>query len=660
MSLHAVSIESNTEPQSYEYIVVGTGPVGVHFIQEQSKLNSTATIAVFGDEPWDPYNRIQLSSLISGDIKEQSLYSASDLKNLSNVTTFYNNRIVEINRVRKEITDSLGNKYFYGKLILATGSRPHIPLIDGIKLNNIFTFRDLSDAQRLMSRSVRTQKTVIIGGGLLGLEAARAMQRFNTEVHIIEHSSWLMFNQLDNRAGGYLKQYIESLGIYIHTNERIQKIVGSDKAEGVLLSNDTVIECDTIIIAAGIIPNNELAKESGINFGKGIRVNDFLQTNDQNIFAIGECSEHNHKTYGLVAPGFEQASVLAHFFNGEKAQYKGSTATTNLKVLDYAVFSAGNTGIAARARECFIYQDHEKEVYRKIVIINGRIRGAIGIGEWPGVQRIQEAVEHQRRMWPWQIKRFITDGLLWNDSLSESVIDWPSTAIVCNCTGVTRGQLSQSIKQGSTTVVQLSKATGASTVCGSCKHLLTDFVGGNAAPEPTKGFRYLMTAAVISLAMVLIALFLPSLSYSNSVQNEFMYDILWRDSLYKQISGFTLLGFSLFISIISIRKRVTKILNLWDYAYWRLMHVVIGALVIGVLLTHTGFRFGTNLNFYLMLVFCSLILLGSIASIVISYEHNLPRRLAKQIRSYAVWSHIVLLWPFPVLLGFHILKTYYY
>lgn len=660
MSLTAVFTEQNTRSQSFEFIVVGSGPVGVHFIQQQSKLKPNANIAIFGDEPWNPYNRVQLSSLVSGEVKELSLYSATDLNHLKNVTAFYNHRIVDINRARKEVRDSFGNKYFYGKLILATGSRPHIPQIEGTELKNVFTFRNLSDAQLLMSRSVRTQKTVIIGGGLLGLEAARAMQRFNTEVHIIEHSSWLMFNQLDNRAGGYLKQYIESLGIYIHTNERVRKLTGSEKVEGVLLSNGSLINCDTVIIAAGIIANNELAQTSGIAYGKGIRVNDTLQTNDQNIYAIGECSEHKHKIYGLVAPGFEQASVLAHHLNGEKAKYKGSTSTTNLKVLDYPVFSTGDTGLAARARECYIYQHHEKEIYRKLVIINGRLRGAIGIGEWPGVQRVQEAVENQRRIWPWQIKRFVTDGILWNNSLSENVIDWPSSAIVCNCTGITRGQLSQSLLRGASTVDKLICNTGASTVCGSCKPLLVDFIGGNAVAEPTKAFRLLLLSSIVTLFSVLAALFIPSLSYNNSVQNDFLFDVLWRDSLFKQISGFSLLGFSLFVSTISLRKRLKKAFSLGDYAYWRLMHVVIGALTLAILLAHTGFRLGNNLNFYLMLSFSCLLLIGSIASIVIGYEHNLPRRLAKKIRSYAVWSHILLLWPLPVLLGFHILKTYYF
>ena len=379
-----------------------------------------------------------------------------------------------------------------------------------------------------MGRSVRTLKTVIIGGGLLGLEAARAMQRFNTEVHVIEHSSWIMFNQLDSRAGDYLKQYIESLGIYIHINQRVQEIKGDDKVESIQLTNNKLIECDTLIFAAGIISNNELAIDAGIGIGKGIRVDDHLQTNDPNIYAIGECAEHDCKMYGLVAPGFEQASVLARHLNNDcEIKYKGSIAATNLKVLDYPVFSIGNTGSSARDRECFVYQDHEQDIYRKIVVINGRIRGAIGIGEWPAVQRIQDAVENRHRIWPWQLKRFMTDGIIWYDADSDNIAEWPSTAIVCNCTGVTRGQLSIAFKHGACTAERLAAETGASSICGSCKPLLNDFVGSTSNIQPTQGYITLLIASVITLIAAFSALFLPSMEYSDSVNAAFNIDVLW-------------------------------------------------------------------------------------------------------------------------------------
>lgn len=665
MAAVAHIIDDTPGKQIFKYIVVGTGPVGVRFIQEINKLQSGVSIAIFGDEPWAPYNRIQLSSLLSGEIREPSLYDAQDISQYSQVKALYNNRIIEIDRKNKRVLDTAGHYYSYEYLILATGSKANVPNIPGVNRKNVFTFRDMTDAQLLMSRSVSTRRTVIIGGGLLGLEAARAMQRFNTEVHIIEHSNWLMFNQLDNRAGSYLKQYVESLGIYVHSGCRVDRITGDEKVKGVVLSgsvvaNEQLIECDTVIIAVGVSANVELAKQSGLNYGKGIRVDDHLQTNDSSIFAIGECAEHNKITYGLISPGFEQAAVLSHFLNKEGVSYKGSVTSTSLKVLNYPVFSIGDNSLTARKRETHIYQDHEKEIYRKIIVINGRIRSAIGVGEWAGVQRFQQAVEDRRRVWPWQIRRFELDGVLWNDASSESVIDWPSSSTVCNCTGVTRGELGLACKYGACTVDGLVRVTGASTVCGSCKPLLVEFVGGNAAPEPARYFKSLLTVSALLLIACLFAFFAPSLDYSSSVTDNFSLDILWRDSLFKQISGFSLLGLSVFVSLISFRKRIRKLNRLWDYAAWRFVHVTTALLIIGALFIHTGFRLGDNINLYLMSVFTGLLLIGALAAIAIGYEHNLPRRLAKQLRVYAVWSHIVLLWPLPPLLGFHILKTYYF
>ena len=191
--------------------------------QELIKQNPNQHIAIFGDEPWHPYNRVKLSSLISGDIKEEELYTETNFSTNSYVNTFYNNRIIDINRYANQVIDSAGKQHHYAKLIIATGSSPRIPSIDGICKKNIFTFRDLSDAQTLMGRSIRTRKTVIIGGGLLGLEAARAMQRFNTEVTVIEHNMWLMFNQLDNHAASYLRKQLENIKNKNKTKKNIKK-----------------------------------------------------------------------------------------------------------------------------------------------------------------------------------------------------------------------------------------------------------------------------------------------------------------------------------------------------------------------------------------------------------------------------------------------------
>ena len=322
-------IQQQFATQKYDVIVIGTGPTGMRFISQFARINTESRIAVFGDEPWMPYNRVNLTSLLTGDIREEKMYVSFDAAKHANVICYYNNPIIQIDRHAKVVIDRQGVRYGYDTLVLATGSSAFMPNIPGINLRNVFSFRDLSDAQKLMSRIVRSRHTVVIGGGLLGLEAARAMQRFNTNVTVIEHSMWLMFRQLDQRGGSYLKRHIESLGVNVRTSERVLEILGKDKVQGVLLGNGETIDCDTVVIAAGIVPNLHLIRHTGLRFGKGIRINDQLQTNDPDIYAVGECAEHRKKVYGLVTPGYEQADVLAYNLNGGKAQYTGSTATTS-------------------------------------------------------------------------------------------------------------------------------------------------------------------------------------------------------------------------------------------------------------------------------------------------------------------------------------------
>ena len=648
------------ERKSFDVIVIGLGPVAVRFIQQLVAKNKSLSIAVFGDEPWAPYNRVKLSSVISGEIKESSIYESYSLDSYPFVTVFGNNRVEFVDRYDSEIIDSHGERYKYNKLVFATGSRAHIPNIKNVELQNIFQFRDLNDAQSLMSRSVRTRKTVVIGGGLLGLEAAKAMQRFNTEVHVIEHDMWLMFRQLDSVASTYLEEYISTSGIKVHVGTRVKQILGDNNVEGVELGSGEVIEADTIILATGIIPNSELAFDAGLHIGRGIKVTDKLQTNDTDIYAIGECAEHDGKVYGLVGPGYDQAAVLASIISGNPSQYTGSITTAKLKVVGLSVYSTGDINEKSLLNDSYVFRDKSKGIYRKIILKNRRICGLLGVGEWPGIQRFQEAIGKNRYVWPLQISNFCSKGMLWNSNETEGVSDWPASATVCNCANVTRRDLDEAISRGACSVADLASATGASTVCGSCKDLLNDYVGDTSANVAIKGFKTLVTSSIIIAFVTLLFSFFLPVSYSTTVDQSWHIDILWRDNLYKQISGYSLLTLSVLISFISFRKRFSKMMKMWDFDNWRIFHVVAGLFVVIALLAHTGFRMGTHLNFYLMIIFSTLLLVGSVAGVAIGYAHAMPKRVVKQIRTYALWSHIILLWPLPVLLGFHILKSYYY
>jgi nitrite reductase (NADH) large subunit len=507
MVAEASVIQQQLPELHYDVIVIGSGPVGMRFIAQFLRVNTEATIAVFGDEPWMPYNRVNLTALLTGVIHEEKMYVNVDATKNDKVTCYYNNRITQIDRHARVVTDSAGMRHAYKTLVLATGSSAFVPNIVGTQLKNVFTFRDLSDAQKLMSRIVRSRHTVVIGGGLLGLEAARAMQRFNTTVTIIEHSMWLMFRQLDQRGGSYLKRHIEALGINVRTSERVLEILGEDKVQGVLLGAGETIACDTVVIAAGIVPNVQLIRTTGLYFSKGIRVDDRMRTNDPNIYAIGECAEHRKKIYGLVTPGYEQADVLAYNLNGGQAQYTGSTASTSLKILDYPVFSMGEVDLPAQNTEELRFQDHAKGIYRRLFLLHGRLRGVVAIGAWPGIERLQDLITRQKHIWPWQVSKFRKTGNLWAEEAACNVVEWSGSAVICTCMGVTRANLEQAQGAGACDVEQLSAMTGAATACGACRPLLANLLSSRATVTTGDFTKTIMTITIMALVILLWILF---------------------------------------------------------------------------------------------------------------------------------------------------------
>lgn len=666
------SIETHKEPQeTLEVIVVGSGPVGIYFINKLMKKVPDVVVKVFGGEPWKPYNRVRLTDVLSGKSSQESLFDSEKLPDSPNITQLLNNPITEINHEARYVVDSNGIRHFYKQLVLALGSQARIPEIRGIELENVFTFRDLDEAQALMGRQVSSRSTVIIGGGLLGIEAARAMQRFNTNVYCIEHSTRLMFNQLDDVASSYLETHLQEINIQTRIDERVIEIraegLGQSKVSSVLLSSGELIECDTVIVSTGIKPKIDLARKSGISVGYGIRVNDDLETSIPSIFAIGECAEHNDKIYGLAAPGFEQASVLAENlsekFVGNWAKYKGSISASQLKVLDFPVFSLGRVGDLAIGSKEYIYEDPEEKIYRKIVVNNNRLEGVIALGEWSSRHRIQDALENKRHIWFWQPLGFSSSGDLWDEEESD-VINWPSSAIVCNCMRVTRGDLGNALKKGCQNFDSLSQETGASTVCGSCKPLVQQLSSTQEPAVAEKGATWLWGASIFGLITLVALLFGPEMPYANSLESPLAkLDSLWRVTFYKQISGFVLLGLSAIVLLLSLRKRLSKFT--WGaFPKWRIMHVIVGVLSLIVIFIHTGFRAGNNLNFILMLTFSILLLVGVVASAVISQEHQLTKKLSQRIlikiRKTSILTHILLFWPIPALLIFHIIKSYYF
>lgn len=641
-------------------VIVGTGPVGIRTAQELLRRNPRQAIVLYGGEPWEPYNRVRLSSVLTGEARLEGIANPLRLEDSARVVQRHNCPVLRIDRARQRVVDALGFEQPYSALILATGSSPHVPALPGLCHKGVYTFRDLSDAQRLLARRSRSRRTIVLGGGLLGLEAARGLQLAHTEVTVVDHAPHLMPRQLDEVAAEFLRERIMALGIQVLLRDGVGEVLGGDQIEGIRLRGGRTLSCDTLVIATGVVPNIQLALEAGIAVGRGIRVDDALRTSDPRVYAVGECAEHRGQVYGLVAPGLEQAAVAAHHLLGGNSRYQGSLAATRLKVAGIPVFSMGRTGLDEPPGQVRmeVHEELSGAHYRKLILDRGRLVGAMAIGDWPELGRVQELIGRGGRLWPWQRARFRRAGQPWPEAEAGQVAQWPATATVCNCTGVTRGRLGQALAEGCDSLERLARCTGASTICGSCRPLLLDLLGSGEL-RPVTGSRVLVWAAALGLLAALAFLLLPALPYPDSVQAPLRWDLLWREGLYKQVSGYSLLGLGLLLSLIGLRKRLSAF-TLGGYDGWRVLHVTLGVLVAAVLVVHTGLRLGFNLNLLLMLCFVALLLAGSVAGGVTGLEHALPRRLARRTHAFSLWIHILLLWPLPALLGFHVFKTYWF
>lgn len=662
-------------------IVVGAGPVGIHAVRQLIAAGVSNKILLFSAEPHYPYNRVRLSSLVAGTTSMSAVDNL--LESTEQVEQYFDCAITNIDRAKSQVTDVDGNKHHYSRLILALGARPRIPDIPGVKLPGVFTFRDMRDAQHLLARKLRSRHTVVLGGGLLGLEAAKAMAQFNTEVTVIEFSQILMVRQLDEEASRLLEYQLQHRGIKVLTNESITAVTGDARVTGVQLRSGQKFPCDTLIVATGIVPNIGLAREAQLPVGRGIRVNDQMQTADENIFAVGECCEHNGQTYGLLAPGLEHAAIASQVISAlisasnnapgnvpgsavsavQKlpARYRGSVQSTNLKAAGIEVRSFGRTGHDEPEFQfqTLIYSDRYAGIYRKLILFGGRLVGAIGVGEWPEARRLEEAAAKSMQVYPWQRWQFRNSGCLLREFVSDDIQAWSSSDIVCQCMGVTKGQLTDAVSGNCRSVTELRLQTGASSVCGSCTPLLQQLAGSESVPEPVPAARTLNVLGVIALLGTLSFFVLPQVPYASSVQSAVSFDWLWRDSFYKQLSGFGLLAVSAVLAMISLRKRLSD-WSVGDFGIWRIIHVVTGAVVLALLLAHTGLRLGNNLNMYLMLCFCGLLVAGGVASLSMGLQDRLPTGALRVLRKNALLWHVLLLIPFPSLLAFHIFKTYWY
>lgn len=404
-------------------VVIGNGMAAARFVEELAKRSlGRYAVAVIGDEPRLAYNRVLLSSVLAGDVTSHDI----ELKSAAwwrdrGVTVTYGCAATAIDLAKRSVTLANGFEVGFSKLVLATGSNALRLNVPGAALPGVHTFRDSRDVKYLLDLAAEKKRVVVVGGGLLGLEAAYGLAKAGAQVTLLHLMDRLMERQLDTDAALLLRRLVEEKGIEIVLGANTSCISGDGRVERVELSDGRVIEADAVIFAAGIRPNASLAKESGIGVNRGILVDDQMRTATEGVYALGECAEHRGTCYGLVEPAYEQARVLADHLAGKPSQYDGSVLSTNLKVSGVSVFSAGDF-LGGEGTESIVFNDRKFGTYKKLVIANGALTGAVLVGDTRDALWYLELIRAGGSI------AAMRGGLMFGRELSAADVDQPKAA----------------------------------------------------------------------------------------------------------------------------------------------------------------------------------------------------------------------------------------
>jgi nitrite reductase (NADH) large subunit len=491
---------TQTDSSKARLVVIGNGMAGARLVEELLARGGgdRYDVVMFGDEPYGNYNRILLSSVLAGShdpkdifINPLSWYEDSGVRLHAGV------RVTRIDRTRKVVVGASGVEEPYDTLVIATGSSAFVPPIRGATApggapkDGVFVFRTLDDCNAIMERAKVSRSAAVIGGGLLGLEAARGLLALGLEVHVVHLMKHLMDVQLDLQGGSVLRKSLEDMGIRVHLDARTEEITGEESARGLRLASGEELPCDLVVISAGIRPNGRLAREAGLSVGTGIIVGDDLcSPDDPDIYALGECAQHRGCTYGLVAPLWEQAQVLADRLAARRpdAVYVGSKVSTKLKVAGVDLVVMGVQSAANETDEEVTYVEKGRRIYKKLIIRDGALAGAILVGDATGAPELLRAFDRGLEL-PSNRSDLLFPGAGAGAAKPQDVTEMPDETQICNCNGVSKGQILEAARKGARTLKQVCDATRAGTGCGACKKqvgaLLEAVVGNAATPDPS-------------------------------------------------------------------------------------------------------------------------------------------------------------------------------
>jgi nitrite reductase (NADH) large subunit len=491
-------------------VVIGNGMAGARTVEEILQRGGATQydITVIGDEPHGNYNRILLSNVLSGAQSPSEIYlNPLTWYRENNITLHAPMRAARIDRAAKVVfasavggrADAEPMSLTYDTLIIATGSRPYVPQMEGLSTSDgadkpgVCVFRTLDDCHKIAGCANKCERAVVIGGGLLGLEAARGLLKYGVEVHVVHIGASLMSAQLDAQAAALLKAQIERMGIHVHLNKSTTAVLGEDCVTGLAFADGTSLACDMVVISAGIRPNAEIAKECGLAVERAIVVDDQMRSvTDPDIYVVGECAQHRGVTYGLVAPLWEQGQVLADHVTGRKptAAYKGSKLVTKLKVMGIQLVSMGVTQPMHDTDEVVLFMESRKGIYQKLIIRDDTLIGAIMLGDTEKASALIQAFDHASPLSELRRELLFDSAPPAGASSKNKLLEMPDAVKVCNCIGVTKRDIRKCVEGGCRTLESVQAATRAGSGCGTCKPLVKDIVewvaDGGETPPPTQ------------------------------------------------------------------------------------------------------------------------------------------------------------------------------
>ena len=632
-------------------LVAGNGMVGFRFCRELvARAGDRFHVIVYGEEDRPAYDRVHLTRLFEARRPDELALAPRSWYQQSGIELHLGDPIAWVDRRERRARARSGREVRYDTLVLATGADPIEPPVPGVDLPGVFLYRTAADLCAIKLHARRSNAAAVLGGGLLGLEVAAALARLGVHTSVVEPARHLMPRQLDPISAEMVAGDLERLGLEIHTDSRPRAIRHRLGLHVVELDRGAPLAVDLVVVAAGVRPRDGLASAAGLAVDEedgGVLVNDHLVTSDPHILAIGDCARHAGVAYGLVGPGYEMARVAAERLatRSETARFSGADRSCRLSVAGIEVAALGEHDGGGRQ---LVF--HDGDARRTLILRAGAVVGARAVGPWPRIDEVELAIATGRRLLAQDIDRFCKTG----DPFAARAADhgapprWPDAALACRCARVTCGAVRAEVAAGCSSLAALAAATGAGTVCGSCRPALVQLgVGGAARPRRTGGALTALSAlAVAAVAGFLLA---PPLSRDGAGRLFDWLAPLWLRGGHKMASGFTLAGAAASaLALIATRR-------LWRSRRGPLfvgLHALVGVSAMALLVAHTGLHAGDNLNRALLIAF-----LGAIAT---GGALGLSSLLTRRARRPLLWSHLVLLGALPVLLAFHIVAVFYF